>query len=396
MESTILLILTALGLGLGWFVCRRRCLKVQHKLNTTIVEINRLKVSVDTEDDRREAHQQSLINSMLEGVLLLDSEGRVRAVNDSLLRMFQLAPDLKGKTLMEGFRLRELVEVNNRLRTELHVSGIEIELPGLELRTIEINASSFLNRESERQGSIFTFHDTTRLKKLENTRREFVANVSHELRTPLTLIKGFVETLIDGAKNDPIVTTRFLGTINKHTDRLTVLIEDLLTISKLESAPVTLNARAISIFTAVQEVFEDLRSSAENRRISLINGVEEHLECWGDGARLQQVLFNLIENAIKYGRIQGKVTVFCRVLSAEFLDISVCDDGPGIPAEAKERVFERFYRVDKARSRDQGGTGLGLSIVKHIVLAHGGEVWVESQLGILTAFHFTLPLAKRV
>ncbi|KAB2653725.1 MAG: cell wall metabolism sensor histidine kinase WalK, partial [Verrucomicrobia bacterium] len=151
---------------------------------------------------------------------------------------------------------------------------------------------------------------------------------------------------------------------------------------------------ALVIFHSVDQVFDDLQSKAMDRRMTLVNVVDKHLECWADDDRLQQVLFNLVDNAIKYGRPEGKVTVSAQIIEEKFLDVSVADDGPGIPAEAKERVFERFYRVDKARSRDQGGTGLGLSIVKHIVLSHGGEVWVDSQVGQGSAFHFTLPLAK--
>lgn len=394
MWSTLLLILAALGIiacHIGW---RRRFLESERKLAKSLAEETRLRESLELEALRRETHQQALINSMFEGFLLVDAEGRIQAVNDSLLRLFHLKPNLTGKTLMEGFRLSELCDLNQRVAKELRVRGIEIELRGLEQRTIEVNASALLNQQNQQHGTIFTFHDTTRLKNLENTRREFVANVSHELRTPLTLIKGFVETLLDGAKNDPVIATRFLQTIDKHTDRLTFLIEDLLTISKLESAPILLNLGALVIFHSVDQVFDDLQSKAMDRRMTLVNVVDKHLECWADDDRLQQVLFNLVDNAIKYGRPEGKVTVSAQIMQEKFLDVSVADDGPGIPAEAKERVFERFYRVDKARSRDQGGTGLGLSIVKHIVLSHGGEVWVDSQVGQGSAFHFTLPLAK--
>ncbi len=393
-------IIACLSTGLGILACRlwwrRRYVESERRLAEFKQAASIYRAEQESESLRREAHLQALINSMIEGFLLVNSEGRIQAVNDSLLRLFNIKHELIGKTLMEGFRLRELPELNERVAREIRVRGVEIELLGLDHRTIEVNASAILNEAKQQQGAIFTFHDTTRLKNLENTRREFVANVSHELRTPLTLIKGFVETLLDGAKNDPVVATRFLQTIDKHTDRLTFLIDDLLTISKLESAQIVLNPVPIDIFSAVERAFDDLQTKAAERQTTLINSVDKQFRCWVDGDRIQQVLFNLVENAIKYGRVDGKVRVVAKLGRDQFLDISVNDDGPGIPAESKERVFERFYRIDRARSRDQGGTGLGLSIVKHIVQSHGGEVWVESNLGQGSSFHFTAPLVNNV
>jgi two-component system phosphate regulon sensor histidine kinase PhoR len=230
----------------------------------------------------------------------------------------------------------------------------------------------------------------TRLKQLERTREEFVANVSHELRTPLSLIKGYVETLLDGAKDNPEVATKFLHTIQRNSERLQFLIEDLLTISELESGRLKMNLQSIRLRSLVDRVLEDFKTQAESRRVELTNDVPE-LTAGGDSDRLQQVLGNLVGNAIKYGRDGGHVSVTGRLLNGNSIELCVQDDGPGIPAESLERVFERFYRVDKARSREQGGTGLGLSIVKHIVAGHGGKVWAKSDLGHGTAFYFTLP-----
>jgi two-component system phosphate regulon sensor histidine kinase PhoR len=233
----------------------------------------------------------------------------------------------------------------------------------------------------------------TRIKQLESTRQEFVANVSHELRTPLSLIKGFVETLLDGAKDDPDLATRFLRTIEKHTDRLTYLIEDLLTISRLESGQIVMNLHQVDLREEVDHVIEDLQARAASKKVTLINSLPAELPARADTDRLQQVLFNLVENAIKYGRSDGNVTVGGQVNGSNIVELWVTDDGPGIPTESRERIFERFYRVDRARSRDTGGTGLGLAIVKHIVQAHGGEVWVKSELGQGATFFFTLPVA---
>lgn len=370
--------------------CRRRLaelageLRRARGLHDDLVERERLQAAA------RLAQQTALFNSMVEGFLLLGPDGRVVTHNRSLAEMFELAGDIRGRTIMEAFRLHALKELAERVGKESQVSGFELNLHGLEERRLGVNAAAVPAGDGEPGGSIFIFHDLTRLKQLEETRREFVANVSHELRTPLTLIKGYVETLIDGAKNDPAVATRFLHTIEKHTDRLTFLIEDLLTISRLESGAVTLNCHLMPLKPAVERVFDDLQVKASERKVSLSNQVRPDVAVFADGDRLQQVIFNLVDNAIKYGRAGGRVA-----LSAESgekgVTVRVQDDGPGIPPESRERVFERFYRVDRARSREQGGTGLGLSIVKHIVQSHKGQVWVESNPGKGACFCFTLP-----
>jgi two-component system phosphate regulon sensor histidine kinase PhoR len=218
-----------------------------------------------------------------------------------------------------------------------------------------------------------------------------VANVSHELRTPLSLIKGYVETLLDGAKDNPEVQIKFLQTIQRNAERLQFLIEDLLTISELESGRLQMNLQPIKLQPLVERVLEDHKSQANAKKVALANGVPD-LVVEADAERLQQVLGNLISNAIKYGRSEGRVEVSARKTD-EAIELCVQDDGPGIPHEALERVFERFYRIDKARSRDAGGTGLGLSIVKHIVQGHGGSVWAKSELGKGTEFYFTIPIA---
>ena len=345
------------------------------------------------EISRREAEQQALFNSMSEGVLILDPTGHVQLVNRSLLEFFGLKVDVRGQTIMEAFRLQELAEVARRLPKERMVQGQELELPGVNGRWLQFNAAAVLDRDGTQRGAILVFHDLTRLRQLENTRQEFVANVSHELRTPLSLIKGFVETLLDGAKNDPELADRFLRTIEKHTDRLTFLIEDLLTVSRLESGQIVMNLHEVELRAEVERVIEDLQARAADKQTKLQNQLPAELHARADADRLQQVLFNLVENAIKYGRTEGSVVIGGEGKAEGKIELWVRDDGPGIPPEAKERVFERFYRVDRARSRETGGTGLGLSIVKHIVQAHGGEVWVKSELGRGTTFYFTLPQA---
>jgi two-component system phosphate regulon sensor histidine kinase PhoR len=279
------------------------------------------------------------------------------------------------------------------VHAEGQVFDYEVKLPELTERWLRVNAAIISNSAGEREGMIMVFHDLTRLKQLERTREEFVANVSHELRTPLSLIKGYIETLLDGARNNPEVAERFLKIIERNTNRLDLLIQDLLTISALESGRMKLNLQPVDLHALAEKALNDLHGRAENKNVALVNELPL-LPTRADANRLDQVFANLVDNAIKYGRPNGKVTVSGRKLDDDRLEIFVQDDGPGIPPEALDRVFERFYRVDKARSRDQGGTGLGLSIVKHIVQAHGGEVRVESELGKGATFFFTLPATQ--
>ncbi len=340
---------------------------------------------------RARAHQQALFDSMVEGVLLVDESGKVRTTNPALLRLFEIERDVRGLTVMEAFHSHELLSVVERVRAEGEVRDFEFTLPGLQhTRHLELNAATLRGLEDTPSELILIFHDYSRIKELENLRKEFVANVSHELRTPLTLIKGYVETLIDGAKDDPAVAEKFLRKIERHANRLTYLIEDLLTISHLESGRLVVHPQDIPAHPLVERVLDELQSPAAQKKVTIENRTPADQLVYADGDRLQQVLFNLVDNAIKHGRPGGSVSV--RVSRTERgTQFAVQDDGPGIPAEALERVFERFYRVDRARSREQGGTGLGLSIVKHIVQAHGGEVWVESELERGSTFFFSLP-----
>jgi two-component system phosphate regulon sensor histidine kinase PhoR len=377
-----------------WRRWRRRIGDLERELARTGRDYADLKDRHQQAMSHEASQQQALFNSMIEGVLLLDREGRVRLANQALDRFFNLNSDIRGRTILEALRSHELRELVNRTAVNGQVLGFEFDLPGLDSRSLQVNSSVFLDREGKQQGMILVFHDVTRLKQLENTRKEFVANVSHELRTPLSLIKGYVETLIDGAKNDPAVATRFLQTIDKHADRLTYLIEDLLTISRLESGQIVLNLQPIELRMLTQRVSDDLMARATEKNVELDNRVSDEVVVHADADRLQQVLFNLVDNAIKYGRTDGRVIIDAGVNEVGVVEMSVADDGPGIPADSQERVFERFYRVDKARSREQGGTGLGLSIVKHIVQSHGGTVWLESELGKGTVFHFTLASAR--
>jgi two-component system phosphate regulon sensor histidine kinase PhoR len=380
----IFAIAAAIVVHLAW---RRRFSRQQKQILAEMEDARRRQrqTTVDAQ-----AQQQVLFNSMLEGLLLLDRNRRIYLANRNFKNLFNLKIELRGKTVMEALRLHELAELVERVETEGQVFDHELKLPELSGRWLRVNAAVISNSAGEREGTILVFHDLTRLKQLERTREDFVANVSHELRTPLSLIKGYVETLLDGARNDTVIAERFLKIIERNTQRLDLLIQDLLTISALESGRMKLNLQPVELQPLAEKIFADHRSRAENKGVKLVNQLPA-LTAQADAHRLEQVLANLVDNAIKYGRAQGHVTIGGEKLANGKLEIFVQDDGPGIPAESLDRVFERFYRVDKARSRDQGGTGLGLSIVKHIIHNHGGEVWVKSELGKGATFFFTLP-----
>jgi len=353
-------------------------------------QIQSLRQEHQRASEQIQTQQSALFDSMIEGLLLLDENGKIQLANRAFAELFGIATDIRGRTILEVLRQHELTGLLEKVAAEKQVLDYELKLGGLDERWLQVNAAALADNHGDKHGVILVFHDLTRLKQLERTREEFVANVSHELRTPLSLIKGYVETLLDGAKDNPEVSTKFLETIHRNSERLQLLIEDLLTISELESGRIKMNLQRLHLRPLVEKVLEDFKHQAAARRVTLTNELSE-LTAHADSDRLQQVLGNLIVNAIKYGHKEGHVKVSGNTTDSGMIEMCVRDDGPGIPAEALDRVFERFYRVDKARSREQGGTGLGLSIVKHIVQGHGGKVWAKSELGKGAAFFFTLP-----
>jgi two-component system phosphate regulon sensor histidine kinase PhoR len=382
------LTITAIGVAVVLhFWWRHKFLHQRRQVQAEMEELQRRQQQTTTD---AKAQQQVLFNSMLEGLLLLDRNRRIYLANRAFKNLFGLKTELRGKTVMEALRVHELAALVERVESDGQVLDYELKLPELSERWLQVNAAAIFNSAGEREGTILVFHDLTRLKQLERTREEFVANVSHELRTPLSLIKGYVETLLDGARDNPEVAGRFLKIIERNTSRLDLLIQDLLAISALESGRMTLNLQPVELRPLAEKVLADLKTRTDAKDVKLVNDLPE-LTAMADANRLEQVLANLVDNAIKYGRADGAVIIGGRKDDADKIEIFVQDDGPGIPPEALDRVFERFYRVDKARSREQGGTGLGLSIVKHIVQNHGGKVWVKSEPGKGATFFFTLP-----
>ncbi|MGN6554049.1 MAG: sensor histidine kinase, partial [Verrucomicrobiota bacterium] len=252
--------------------------------------------------------QQALFNSMVEGLLLLDEKNRVRLANRAFHELFEINVDIRGKTIHEVMRQHELTELLEKVSKQKQVLGYELKPGGLSERWLQINAAAIADAHDGGRGTILVFHDLTRLKQLERNREDFVANVSHELRTPLSLIKGYTETLLDGAKDNPEVMTKFLQTIQRNSERLQLLIEDLLTISELESGRLKMNLQKVQLRPLVDRVLEDFRTQARGRKVVLKNEMPE-ITTQADSDRLQQVLGNLVGNAIKYGRVEGQVTV---------------------------------------------------------------------------------------
>ena len=330
--------------------------------------------------------------NMPEGVLVTDANGCIEFANQAFCRLFDLPENPSGKTVMEAIRIHQANDLIERLKVESSIEQEEFMLPNLDQRYLQANGVAIREKDGRHRGTILMFHDLTRMKRLENLRQEFVANVSHELRTPLSIIKGYVETLLDAEEDPESMNHRFLAKIENNSNRLTFLIEDILTLSRLESGGIGLELRDIDLGQLVDSVLDSLREMAGKKEVRLENNISEKLNLFADSQRVFQALNNLVENGIKYG---GECVRVSASSDGSEVDLCVTDDGPGIPAEACERIFERFYRVDKARSREMGGTGLGLSIVKHVTQLHGGSARVESAPGEGASFHLTFPIPDK-
>jgi two-component system, OmpR family, phosphate regulon sensor histidine kinase PhoR len=266
----------------------------------------------------------------------------------------------------------------------------EIELGPPVERILDAHASSMALAPSG-QGTLLVLHDVTELRRLERVRTEFVANVSHELRTPLTSIRGYLETLLDGALGEPANARRFLEIAHTHAERLSRLVDDLLQLSDIETGKLVLKTAPLHLYEVAADVVAFFEKQAAQKSLTLFNRVPADLRVQADWDRLTQILVNLVDNAVKYTPEQGQVTLGARHEADGLVSVWVTDTGIGIPSTDLPRITERFYRVDKARSRELGGTGLGLAIVKHLVQAHAGELWVDSELGKGTTVHFSLP-----
>ncbi len=338
--------------------------------------------AVETERD----HFYKILSGMSEGVLVVGADGRVDLANPAFRALFNIDREVRGMTPLEVTRLPELTRVAEASLHGEDCPAIEVDLDRPQPRSLLIAGSAL----GEGGGSVVVVRDTTAANRLAATRRDFVANVSHELRTPLAAIRGYAETLSDGALAEPDHAERFVGRILAHCSRLQALLDDLLTLSRLESSAGTHVAESVDLAAVATRALETISGTARRRKVQIHTDCAEVPPVLGDAGSLERLFVNLLENAVKYNREGGRVDLSIHALG-EQVEICVRDTGLGIPAEALPRLFERFYRVDKGRSRAEGGTGLGLAIVKHIAQLHGGTVEVESVEGAFTLFRVRLP-----
>lgn len=341
---------------------------------------------------------EAVLGSIQEAVLIFDSERTIQFANESAQRLFQSGRMLKGARLESVLRSSSLLEFlgDSEHRGGAQLRQISLDWKGEEF-WFEASCAVVRGGENNSDSTILVLHDITRLKSLEMIRREFVANVSHELRTPLTIIKGFAETLVEDNESLPVeARARFLGKILNNAERLHVLVEDLLTLSRLESKPDQIEQDQHSLKQLFEDTIDNYRSRLDAETQQFVLEFDTQIgEFSFDRFRINQVVDNLVENAFRYAQDFTVLTVTARYDQASNLvECCVRDDGPGIPEKDVPHIFERFYRVDKGRSRERGGTGLGLSISKHIIQLHGGTVRAESKSGEGAAFYFTLPYGE--
>jgi two-component system phosphate regulon sensor histidine kinase PhoR len=330
-----------------------------------------------------------ILKTMRESVLVVGEDTRILACNDAACEAFaRQNGTLENKRLSEVVRDLSLHKAFRKALERQEFSEVALEFIGTEKRKYDVRVAPLeINGNA---GAIGIFYDITQIEHLEKVRQEFLSNISHELRTPLASILAFVETLEDGAIEDEDNNLRFLSVIRRNAERMRHLIDDILELSSIESGKIIINPKKVNLSGLVDEVFTNLSNKAAERKIKLVNEITKDIFVYADSSRLEQMLTNLIDNAIKFNNENGIVTVRHKINEKTDL-ISVSDTGEGISKEHQQRIFERFYRTDRARSREIGGTGLGLAIVKHLARLHGGEVSVFSTPGKGSTFSIELP-----
>jgi len=338
---------------------------------------------------------QTVFGAMLDGLVIVDERRRVRLMNPEFRRLFGIEEDAPGSTLLEVIRHASVDRlVTEAIRAqEPRRESIQMSRGPSQDREMEVSAVPLGENTAQMEGAVVLFRDVTQLREMENIRREFVANVSHELRTPLSIFRGYLETLLDDPQQPPGELLRILEIMERHSDRLNALVEDVLTLARLESPGAELDLAEVDLAELLHAIMRDWEKRFEAK------GLRSHLNFPGnlplleaDESRLQEVIYNLLDNAVKYSQPGGTVSLRAEV-KGDRVRISVVDQGVGIREADLPRIFERFYRADKARSRELGGTGLGLSIVKHIVQLHGGTVEAQSEPGKGTTISVNLPVS---
>jgi two-component system phosphate regulon sensor histidine kinase PhoR len=353
------------------------------------------KMAQDIEDKIKEVKTQNqklaaIFNSMIEGVIVVDKESHIISINPTIEKIFEVSKkDVEKKAFLEAIRNNDISDVISSVLKKGHPVSAELTLMYPVRKIFEVNATPIFDN-NEVTGCLVVIHDITEIRKLETIRSDFIANVSHELKTPLTSIKGFIETLLEGALDDKENNRNFLTIIQEHAERLNNLVNDLLSLSHLESKEITLDKENMNLRQLVEGVILGFKSQLKKRNIEVKDELPTGLLIKADKNKIEQVITNLIDNAIKFNKEKGLIRIYGQDVNDK-VKIIVEDSGIGIPEKDITRIFERFYRVDKARSRELGGTGLGLSIVKHIVELHNGNVGVESTESFGSKFWIVLP-----
>jgi two-component system phosphate regulon sensor histidine kinase PhoR len=361
-------VLLAIGAGLSWIAGAA----------STKKSLRSLGVPKRVDDGRLEA----VLASMDAGVVAVDVEGRIDLVNPAAVGMLGLPSEPQGEPL-------ERLGFGGDLMAMLTGSGGEDPVLDIQIGS-EHTIQARVTRPGPPWGAVFVLHDISELKRLEAVRRDFVANVSHELRTPVSVIRANSETLLDGALDDEVVAKDFVVAIHRNAERITNLVTDLLDLARIEAGSLGFKANVMDLPSVVERTIASVQSLAVARSVSVVNELDEGVRVFADERAVEQVLTNLIENGVKYGLEQGHVWVRA-YRTVGHVRMEIIDDGAGIDAQHRTRIFERFYRVDKGRSRAEGGTGLGLAIVKHLVNTMGGQVGVEANRPQGSIFWLTLP-----
>ncbi len=347
------------------------------------------------ENKMKEAESQNqklaaIFSGMIEGVIVVDGSARIVSMNPAVEKLFGVTSrETEGRLFLESIRNNDINNIICMALKNGRTASGELDLVHPVRKIFQINATPIFANDSI-NGALVVIHDITELKRLEKVRSDFVANVSHELKTPLTSIKGFAETLLDGALDDRENNRNFIKIIETHATRLNSLVDDLLSLSRLESDAISLHREKFELKNEIEQIILGFGSQLAEKNVNIYYDLLPQLSITADRQRICQVLTNLIDNAIKFNKPGGSVKILGETADGA-IRITVEDTGAGIPEKDLTRVFERFYRVDKARSRDLGGTGLGLSIVRHIVELHGGTVGVDSTEGLGSRFWFTIP-----
>jgi two-component system, OmpR family, phosphate regulon sensor histidine kinase PhoR len=346
----------------------------------------------------RESGTQAILGAMQDGVLVVDARSRITLMNSTFQKLFDLRDPAVDVPLVEAVRhatldqlIAETLETGEAMRSELSVTDSRTHSE----RHIEVSAVPIKSADDAMPGAVVLFHDITDLKQVDQIRREFVANVSHELRTPLSILRGYIEVLLDEPETPREELARILSIMERHSKRLQRLVDDLLSLAQLESSGATLELSAVRLDELFNNLIRDWKEklAAKNLKV-IVDLTPEALTLHADGTRLEEVLYNLLDNAVKFSRENGEIYLRATRLGSDMV-LSVSDNGLGIGKEHLSRIFERFYRADKGRSRELGGTGLGLAIVKHIAQLHGGRVEAESELGRGTSIRVVLPETPR-